>query len=680
MYKLRNIPFLVLTLSLITGIIIGHYITIGLRLTLICQIITILGLLSSWWYSTKIFRSSISFSFLVVIAFTIFGVTIVKINNPKNNSQHYTHLIEQDNNPKVLSFHIKERLKPSTYYEKYIVNLSSINKENANGEFLLQIVKDSVHHKFITGDSYITFNILEPIPKALNPNQFDYANYLKQQYIFHKISLEHKELIPTNSPTFSIYRIAHIIRTDISQKLALHNFSKKQLSILNALLLGQRQDIDSATFKDYRDAGAIHILAISGLHIGILLIILSSILKPLDYFTKNGKVVKTIFIILLLWCFAIIAGLSPSVLRAVTMFSFVAIGMHIRSKTSVYNSLIVSMFILLCLRPLLLFSVGFQLSYLAVFSIVWIQPSLVKLYTPRFFIDKKLWETLTVTIAAQLGLLPLLLFYFHQFPLLFFISNLIIIPFLGIILGFGIIVIFLVEMQLLTDWIALIFGNFINVMNFIVHKVSEQEKFIITNIYFSSKMLITAYGSIISLIFLFKKRCSRRVLVVLISSFLFLSTVIYERYLNLNKEELIIFHNYRNSTLGVLQNQHLRLFTKDSISRSTKNYLLKNYLIENDSKLLDTEKLNNIYYYKTKIILVIDNSGIYQLEKLRPDIIVLTNSPKLHIERMIQTLQPTLIVADGSNYTSYLDQWEKSCLKQNIPFHRTDKKGAFILN
>ncbi|RKN02303.1 hypothetical protein D7035_23085 [Aquimarina sp. AD1] len=167
---------------------------------------------------------------------------------------------------------------------------------------------------------------------------------------------------------------------------------------------------------------------------------------------------------------------------------------------------------------------------------------------------------------------------------------------------------------------------------------------------------------------------------VLISSLLFLSTVIYERHLNLGKEELIIFHNYRNSTLGVLQNQYLRLFSKDSISISTKTYLLKNYLIENDSKLLSTEKLNNIYYYKTKIILVIDNSGIYKLEKLHPDIIVLTNSPKLHIERMIQTLQPTLIVADGSNYKSYLDQWEKSCLKQNIPFHRTDKKGAFILN
>ncbi|WP_027393910.1 ComEC/Rec2 family competence protein [Aquimarina latercula] len=680
MYKLRNIPFLFLTLSLITGIIIGQYTTIGLRFILICQIIAILGLLSSWWYAKKIFRSSISFSFLVVITFTMFGITMVKINNPKNNSEHYTHLIEQDNNPTVLNFHIKERLKPSTYYEKYIVSLSSINKENVNGEFLLQIVKDSVNHKLITGDSYITFNTLESIPTSLNPNQFDYANYLKQQYIFHKISLEHKELIPTNSPVFSIYRIAHSIRTDIYQKLALYNFSNKQLSILNALLLGQRQDIDSATFKDYRDAGAIHILAISGLHIGILLIILSSILKPLDYFTKNGKVVKTIFIILLLWCFAIIAGLSPSVLRAVTMFSFVAIGMHIRSKTSIYNSLIVSMFILLCLRPLLLFSIGFQLSYLAVFSIVWIQPSLVKLYTPRFFIDKKLWETLTVTIAAQLGLLPLLLFYFHQFPLLFFISNLIIIPFLGIILGLGIIVIFLAEMHLLTDWIALTFGNFINLMNFIVHKVSEQEKFIITNIYFSSKMLITAYGCIISLIFLLKKRCAIRVLTVLISSLLFLSTVIYERHLNLGKEELIIFHNYRNSTLGVLQNQYLRLFSKDSISISTKTYLLKNYLIENDSKLLSTEKLNNIYYYKTKIILVIDNSGIYKLEKLHPDIIVLTNSPKLHIERMIQTLQPTLIVADGSNYKSYLDQWEKSCLKQNIPFHRTDKKGAFILN
>ncbi|SEL23525.1 competence protein ComEC [Aquimarina amphilecti] len=680
MHKLLNIPFLVLTLSLITGIIIGYYSEIELKLVLTYQIIAITGLLVSWWYAKKIFKSTVGFSVLVIMTFTFFGITIVKINNPKHNSNYYTNLIKNDKNPNVISFHIKERLKPSTYYEKYIVNITSINQETTQGKLLIQIAKDSLNQKLTIGDSYVTFETLKPIATALNPNQFDYADFLSKQYVFHKINLKFEQLKPTDLHVFSIYRIAHLIRTDIHQNLASYNFNKKQLSIINALLLGQRQDIDSNTFNDYRDAGAIHILAVSGLHIGILLLILNSILKPLNHFRKNGKVAKTIFIILILWCFAVIAGLSPSVLRAVTMFSFIAIGMHIRSKTSIYNSLIVSMFALLCVRPLLLFSIGFQLSYLAVFAIVWIQPSLAKLYTPRFYIDTKLWETFTVTIAAQLGLLPLLLFYFHQFPLLFFISNLIIIPVLGIILGFGIIVIFLAEMQLLTDWIALIFGNFINAMNFIVYWVSKQEIFIITNIYFSFRMLITGYSFIISLIFTLKKTCSRNIITVLISSVLFLSTMIYERHLNLTKEELIVFHNYRNTTLGVLQNQYLRLFTKDSVSITAKNYLLKNYLIENNSKLHNTEKLNNIYHYKTKTILVIDSSSIYQIKKIHPDIIILTNSPKIHLDRVIQTLKPKLIVADGSNYKSYLDQWEKNCVKQNIPFHRTDKKGAFILN
>ncbi|WP_298541792.1 ComEC/Rec2 family competence protein [uncultured Aquimarina sp.] len=680
MHRLLNIPFLILTFSLIIGIVFGYYTSVSLRLVLIYETITIVGLSISWWYTKKPFRSSHVFSVFVIITFIFFGIILVQIHHPKNNPSHYTNLLanEYQETPVTISFYIKERLKPTSYYEKYVITLQSIKNKNVTGNLLLQIPKKDIQTTLITGQSYVTYSKISSISKPLNPNQFDYAHYLSKQYIFHKITTDFKQLIHTKNSILSIYRIAAFIRTDINKKLAPYHFSQKQLSIINALLLGQRQDIDNKIFADYRDAGAIHILAVSGLHVGILLIILNLILKPLNWFGKNGKIIKTTIVILLLWCFAIIAGLSPSVLRAVTMFSFIAIGMHIRSKTSIYNALTISMFILLCLRPLLLFSVGFQLSYLAVFAIVWIQPSFVKLYRPRFYIDKVLWETFTVTIAAQLGLLPLTLFYFHQFPLLFFIANLIIIPVLGIILGFGILVVILAEVRILPNSVASTFGSCINAMNYIVHWVSKQESFLVTHISFSWRMLIIGYILIISLIFTFKKFNPTSILAVTVSITLLSFNLMYENQQNSEKEELIIFHNQRNTTLGFLQNQCLSIYSKDSISKNSEKFLLNGYLIENNSRFTTNKKLNNVYRYKDKTILVLDSIGIYNVKGLRPNVIILTNSPKIHLKRVIETLQPRQIIADGSNYRSYLDQWELTCKQKKIPFHRTDKKGAYI--
>ena len=163
------------------------------------------------------------------------------------------------------------------------------------------------------------------------------------------------------------------------------------------------------------------------MHVGIILLILSWFLKPLERL-RFGKTAKTIFIIIFLWCFAFIAGLSASVVRAVTMFTFLAVGLYFGKKRVVAYSLISSLFFLLIVKPMFLFDVGFQLSYLAVFGIIWVQPKLYQVWKPKNKVLDTIWQLFTVSIAAQVGILPLSLFYFHQFPVLFFVSNLVIIP------------------------------------------------------------------------------------------------------------------------------------------------------------------------------------------------------------------------------------------------------------
>ena len=220
MFKLLNVPFLILTFSLILGILFGYYIPVDPASIITAQIITIIGLLGTWWYAKKIFRKAYGFSILTIITFIVFGITLVQIHHPKNNPDHYSNSISDNNQetPITISFHIKERLKPTSYYEKYIITLQSIKNHKTTGNLLLHIPKDSLKTLINIGDSYITHTAIKAIPKALNPDQFDYATYLSQQYIFHKITCVPNQLISIDAPILSIYRIAHFIRLNINHR------------------------------------------------------------------------------------------------------------------------------------------------------------------------------------------------------------------------------------------------------------------------------------------------------------------------------------------------------------------------------------------------------------------------------------------------------------------------------
>lgn len=232
----------------------------------------------------------------------------------------------------------------------------------------------------------------------------------------------------------------------MSRELDKQSLKPNEIAFLKAIFLGQRQDISFDIYEDYSKAGAIHILAISGLHIGILVMLFQLILRPILYF-RYGKFIRITLILVVLWSFAIITGLSASVLRAVTMFSLFVIAQGLKRPTKPLNSLAISAFILLLIKPEFCFDVGFQLSYAAVAAIVIIKPVLDACWTLRNTVASFFLDLLKVSIAAQIGILPLSLYYFHQFPGLFFLTNMVIIPALMLVLGLGGITLILIGFQ-----------------------------------------------------------------------------------------------------------------------------------------------------------------------------------------------------------------------------------------
>ncbi|TWO33305.1 ComEC family competence protein [Seonamhaeicola sediminis] len=677
--QLLNFTVIKLTICLIIGIVASYLVNISTQTSLYLTCSLFFILIVVFIVVKKQFIKTIWFGVLSFLTMISIGILTTSFHSEKNLPNHYSqHILDSKDTLKLVSFRIREVLKPGTYYDKYVIDILKINDTEVNGKSLLNIEKDSLQSALKVDDIYITKSDFKDLTPPLNPNQFDYKNYLEKKYIYHQLFIKKQSLMMVSANTHTLFGLANNIREYINFHLKPYNFEPDELAIINALFLGQRQDISEEVYSSYTNAGAVHILAVSGLHVGIILLILNFVFKPIEQL-KRGYLLKTILLVSILWAFAVIAGLSASVTRAVTMFSIVAVAMNLKRPTNIFNTLAISMFIILLFKPLFIFDVGFQLSYLAVFAIVIIDPLLYKLWKPKNWLLDKYWHTLTVTMAAQFGIIPVSLYYFHQFPGLFFISNLVIIPLLGIILGFGILVLLLAILNVLPQFVASSFGYVIGWMNSVVTWISNQETFLIKDIPFGVLQVVASYILVVSLVRLFIKKNYKALKLFLIAVILFQVSVIYTQYQS-PKNQFIVFHKSRHSLIGNITKNKITVANDfDSITQ-LQNKIIKDYTIGNYIGNIENTAIETLYLLNNKKVLVVDSLGIYNVKSIKPDYILLRQSPKLNLDRLIDSVKPKHIIADGSNYKSYIENWERTCIKRKLPFHQTSKKGAFIIN
>jgi competence protein ComEC len=672
MRKLLNYLPTHFTVCLIVGIVIQFYYKIwlypvGFAIGLLSFLLLILWL-------TKYFQKRQLFTFFTWLSFVVLGMLLVNFQDTGTKTTHYSNFTKPN---QQVTFKIDKVLKENLYYHKYLGRVVKVDHQETMGKILLNIEKDSLNQTYQIGDVLLFSAPLQEINKPLNPYQFDYRTYLEKLGVHHQVFLRNTVWLKSEFTTNSIHVLAEKFRKKVELALLSNKISGDELAVIKALVLGQRNDVSKELLKEYTNAGAIHILAVSGLHVGIILMILSFVLKPLEKL-KFGKSIKAILIILFLWCFAIVAGLSASVVRAVTMFSAVAVGMSFQRKTFVLHSLVTSMFVLLLSKPMFVFDVGFQLSYLAVFSIVTIQPKLVSIWKPKFKLVNYFWQLFTVSIAAQIGVLPISLFYFHQFPGLFMLSNLVIIPFIGLILAFGIVTIVLAFLNLLPTVVAEIYVFVIKSMNNFVGWISKKEAFLIVDISFSVTSLLISYMLFFAGIYFLEKRKGKVIFYLLITIVLFQFNLLLEKRFVSITQEFIVFHKSRTTVIGVNQKGRMQVFhSLDSLSNIN---FIKAYKVERQLKEVTfVKKIPNVFRFKNDTILVIDSDGIYKLGQFKNSIVLLTQSPKINMERLIEKLQPKLIIADASNYKSVINYWRISCDKKGIPFYYTGENGAYVL-
>jgi competence protein ComEC len=657
------------------GIFIGHNFPIDFTWSFYSSVTLLIVLGSLWWFLRNTIIRSPFFVILSYLCVLNMGIHTYTIHNDLNRNNHYSKF-QQSQTAEDLILRLKERLKPSANYHKYIAEVVALKNNRTTGRILVNLNKDTKNDSLNIDDYLFVNTALKTINPPLNPHQFNYRDYLKLKNIYHQVYLNPNHVFKTQENTLSLYGYADLFRAKINENLMKIGVSKEVLSIMNAMLLGQRQDLDSSIYNNYVNSGTIHILAVSGLHVGIILLILNALLKPLLYL-KYGRIVRPVLIVSLLWGFALVAGLSPSVTRAVAMFSIISIAMHLKRPTNIYNTLAISAFVILLVNPFFLFQVGFQMSYTSVIGIVSIQPKLYNLLKLKFWIFDKLWQVLTVSVAAQIAVLPVSLYYFHQFPGLFFVANLVVIPFLGIILGIGLMVIILAALDLQLYTITWFYSFIIEALNDFIAWIASFEEFLFRDIPFSLTQLVISYVIIIAIVQLLITKKTRWLFISLIG---FLSFQFYG-VLRLYKENpsFIIFHKSRYTVIGQHYKDELHLHHNlDSLAVPNEKFIT-NYTLEESIKTLHQEPLETVYQAQHKTILVIDSLGVYENLSFKPDYILLRNTPRINLNRLIDSIRPKRIIADGSNYRTYIQRWERSCRTKNTTFHYTGRDGAFIL-
>ncbi|MCS4436108.1 ComEC/Rec2 family competence protein [Aquiflexum gelatinilyticum] len=369
--------------------------------------------------------------------------------------------------------------------------------EEMEGEFL-------IYHRseegLSSGDLILVSGSPQKIKGPTNPFEFDYRKFMLNQQISHQHFIGERfekfgNLAENPVETFFIH-----VRSEILSGMdsLIHNRQANQVA--KAILLGQKKDMDRDISDAYVTAGAMHILAVSGLHVGIVYGFFFLFIKPYRLKVKK-RVIYLSMIILLIWGYALLTGMSPSVMRSATMFSLMALAQMKSRNPSIFNAIALSAVILLMYDPFLIYAVGFQLSYLALIGILVIQPLLVRLWSPTNRIVDYIWQITTVSFAAQLATFPISAYYFHVFPTYFAVANLVAIPGAFLMMALGVPLMVLIKVPYISLVLAWVTEKTIIVVNTLIFWFQELPGSRISDIYFSSSF-IWVYWLMLSLFIL----------------------------------------------------------------------------------------------------------------------------------------------------------------------------------
>lgn len=447
--------------------------------------------------------------------------------------------------------------------------------------------------------------------------------------------------------------------------------------MLSALTLGDKSHLDKNLKGAYSLTGASHVLAVSGLHVGVVFIFSNFFLGLI--FIRKFKRWRYVPLLFVLWGYAFVTGMSPSVVRATIMISMMVVGLMTGRKGVTYNTIAASALLMLIYNPLYITDIGFQLSYTAVFSIVLLQDKISSLLNVKNVFLKKVWDLTAVSIAAQIGTLPITLYYFHQLPLLSCIVSLFVVPAASAVIYLSFMMVITAPFDFISDSIAFLLNIVLKAMNATVNAFENIPHSTVQNISFEGSDLILLLTLSASVCFYIKLR-RHSALVLALSCILALAICNTGRYYNTANQHVIAVHNVQGkSVINVIDGFQNTVISQGDCSKAKhKIRRLQNKLKTDEPEYIAGNSLEisgkRLYLLNYKI------SGTVTKKPLRTDYLIIggeTDIPSGNISDIFDFCE---VIIDSSNSKRQIKQWKQYFAQYNITPYFTSDKGAYFVS
>lgn len=568
----QRIPFLRITSLFITGILIQHFYDPNFQSTAVLLALMLVLLLLFWhntsFSSVRIQNAVLSAS--VIVSGVFYPINSIREKLSEFNQKEYF-LAEVCQNPAE---------KAKTYQTVLILEN---DKHSRKEKVVAYFSKLSFNSSIKTGDQLIILAKPQLIKNAGNPYEFDYREMMADRGITHSVYLNSGTYLKTGKQIRTIGNLAELTRDKLITRFPEVLPSREERSVVSALTLGYRTEIAQDTLDYFASTGAMHVLSVSGLHVALIYMILGFFLS----FLKRGKYGRILFagvMIFLLWSYAFISGFSPPVQRATMMFTFVIIGENIRRPANIYNSLSASALFLILINPNVLFDVGFQLSYLAILGIVLIQPVLFESISLTNRILRWTWGLFTVSVAAQLVTFPLGLYYFNQFPNLFWLSNFVVVPVTTLIMWLSFAFFAFIPIHNLALLSGLLIQKSTSFMLNFLKLIDAHPLAVTKGMVLSAGQTWLLYAIIVStLIFIFSKQ--KQWLYLGLSFIVVMQVTSLISKIQLKDQRHIFVYNTRNPMIHLINARNNYILTADSV--------ISDYDLRAAQKVIGHLKLNN---------------------------------------------------------------------------------------
>ena len=676
----KKAPFLRLLISLCIGILFQWY--QRLPFSFICKAafaVSALSLLYSWSPLKFKFKHSYVAGIFYQLLIGLTGMALVWLKDIRNDKLWVGNQSAQHS---ILLVTIHEAVKETAKAYKTIADINGYFEKDqfytCKGKILIYFSKNNFS-LLNPGDRILFNQPLTPIVNSGNPESFNYKEYCLFRGITHQVYLNQQnfKLYPDQGKTFLsvtnnvIDRIVHVLKHYIP--------NHKESGLAEAMMLGYKDDLDKSLFQSYIDVGVVHIIAISGMHLTLIYALLIAITFPTNAI-KKFIWWRVLIILAGIWFFTLLTGFQPSILRAgITMTCFV-LGKSLFRKTSSLNSLAFSAFVLLCCNPFWLWDIGFILSYLAVTSIMLFYKPIMHMIDFQNKILIAIWKAIALTLSAQILTAPISIYYFHQFPMLFLISNLLAVPLSSLILLLEIILLSISCIPL----IAAITGKLVYATIFCLDEFIIQIQKIPHNIwkglYLSIFQCILVYVFIFCLLNYIKNKNLFAKYAGALCIATFCSLTISSFLESTNQHKLIVFNIPNHQAVLLVEGKKNWIVSK-GLSHNNYKESIQPFITKWIMDPPDFTFKKQFEFCGKKIVIIDTNVLINSAaEKINIDLIILSRNASTNIKNLLQHFNIHQIILDSS-----IPEWKSQLLKDqcdsfHINCYDVRKEGAFIRN